>query len=72
MKIISITKHILTDIDRKKFRRSSVCLIHITTEDNYYFLKITDKQRKLLVKNLNLVIRGRTDSSILYNQKEKQ
>ena len=72
MEIKSIEKRIYTSIHREKIRKSSLCFLNIKTENNNYVLEITDKQRKLLVKNLNLVIRGRTDSSILYNQKEKQ
>ena len=64
MQIISISKHFFSD-------NSFVCLLHITTKDNNYDLKITNKQRKLLVKNFKLVANAISYRLIVYNQKKK-
>ena len=68
MEITSIEKRIFTYIHRGKIRKSFLCLINIKTENNNYVLEITDKQRKLLVKNLNLLIWYISDSLIVYSK----
>lgn len=68
MEIKSIEKRIYTSIHREKIRKSSLCFLNIKTENNNYVLEITDKQRKLLVKNLNLLIWYISDSLIVYSK----
>ena len=68
MEITSIEKRIFTYIHRGKIRKSFLCLINIKIENNYYEFKITNKQRKLLVKNLNLLIWYISDSLIVYSK----
>lgn len=68
MEIKSIEKRIYTSIHREKIRKSSLCFLNIKTENNNYVLEITDKQRKLLVKNLNLLIWYISDSLIVYGK----
>ena len=68
MEIKSIEKRIYTSIHREKIRKSSLCFLKIKTENNKYVIEITDKQRKLLVKNLNLLIWYISDSLIVYSK----